>query len=97
MYSGIDPIYMLMLIKILGKDYVVWDKSAKIRFRRPGKETLYADFNVKPEDIEEIKARLVSEKSFDKIYKVELKTAAGKVHAEIEKVLYIGKRRDTLK
>ena len=44
MYAGIDPIYMLMLIKILGREYVVWDKAAKIRFKRPCKETLFADF-----------------------------------------------------
>ena len=44
MYAGIDPIYMLMLIKNLGKNYIVWDKAAKIRFKRPGKETLFADF-----------------------------------------------------
>src|SRR5215217_7970498 len=40
MYSAIDPIYMLMLIRILGPEYVVWDKAAKIRFRKPGKGTL---------------------------------------------------------
>ena len=44
MYAGIDPIYMRMLIKTLGADYIVWDKAAKIRFKRPGKETLFADF-----------------------------------------------------
>ena len=38
MYGAIDPVYMLMLIKILGPEYVVWDKAATIRFRRPGRE-----------------------------------------------------------
>ena len=37
LYSMVDPFYMLMLIENLGPDYVVWDKSANIRFRRPGK------------------------------------------------------------
>lgn len=91
MYSGIDPIYMLMLIKILGKDYIVWDKAAKIRFKRPGKETLYAKFIVTAEDIEEIKSALEKQKSFDKIYNVELKNEAGKIHAEIEKTIYTSK------
>lgn len=92
MYAGIDPIYMLMLIKILGRDYVVWDKAATIRFKRPGKETLYAAFLVTPEDIEEIKTALVTEKSYDKVYNVELKNEAGEVHAIIEKTLYIAKK-----
>ena len=34
---AVDPIYMLMLLKILGPEYIVWDKSANIRFRKPGK------------------------------------------------------------
>ena len=91
-YGGIDPIYMLMLIKILGKGYIVWDKSAKIRFRRPGKETLYADFRVTDEDIFEIKTALETQNSFDKVYNLELKNETEKVHAEIEKVIYIKKK-----
>jgi acyl-coenzyme A thioesterase PaaI-like protein len=43
-YASIDPIYMLMLMHILGSEYIVWDKAAKIRFKKPGKETLYVDF-----------------------------------------------------
>lgn len=94
MYAGVDPIYMLMLIKILGWDYVVWDKAARIRFKRPGKETLYAEFFVADEDIEEIKRALVTQKSYDKTYNVELKNKAGEIHAEIEKTIYIAKKEN---
>ncbi len=92
MYSGVDPIYMVMLINILGRDYIVWDKSAKIHFKRPGKETLYAKFVVTDEDLEEIKSTLENQKSFDKNYTVELKNKAGKVHCLVEKTLYIAKK-----
>lgn len=95
MYAGIDPIYMLMLIKTLGKDYIVWDKAAKIRFKRPGKETLFADFLLTEEELSEIKAILEIEKSVDRIYNVELKNQSGKVHALIEKTLYIAKKGNT--
>jgi Domain of unknown function (DUF4442) len=92
MYSGIDPIYMIMLIKNLGKDYIVWDKSATIRFKKPGKETLFADFKITQEDLEEIKIQLETSKSIDKIYKVELKDKSGVVHCIVEKTLYIAKK-----
>ena len=42
MFSMTDPFYMLMLIQILGKDYMVWDKSACIEFLKPGKTELCA-------------------------------------------------------
>lgn len=93
MYSGIDPIYMLMLIKILGKDFVVWDKAATIRFKRPGKTTLYAEFLVTDEDIKEIKNALEFKRSFDKIFQVDLKDEAGKVHAKIDKTIYIANKK----
>jgi hypothetical protein len=92
LYGGIDPIYMLMLIKNLGGKYVVWDKAAKIRFRRPGKETLFGSFKITETELEDIKSILESQKSVDRIYNVELKDKAGTVHAEIEKTLYIAKK-----
>src|SRR3954467_6939617 len=49
LYGAVDPVYMIMLIKILGSDYIVWDKAATIRFKRPGRETLRAKFRIEPE------------------------------------------------
>lgn len=94
MFAATDPIFMVMLIKILGKDYLVWDKSTNIRFKRPGKETLFAKFLITPEEISEIKSQLETTKSIDKIYKVELKDKAGKIHAIIEKTLYLSKKKN---
>lgn len=92
-YGAIDPIYMLMLIHILGPGYVIWDKAAKIRFKRPGKDTLYCDFQVTQKEIDEIKRLAETEKSIDRIYELELKDKAGVVHALIEKTLYIAKKK----
>ena len=30
MYGAVDPVYMVMFIKLLGSGYIVWDKSATI-------------------------------------------------------------------
>lgn len=91
-YASVDPIYMLMLIHILGPEYVVWDKAAKIRFKKPGKDTLYVDFQLSREEIGEIKKLAETERSVDRIYKLELKDKNGVVHAFIEKTLYIAKK-----
>jgi acyl-coenzyme A thioesterase PaaI-like protein len=91
-YGAIDPIYMLMLMRILGPEYVVWDKAAKVRFRKPGKGALFADFHLSTSEIDEIKSLAETSKSIDRIYNVELKSKDGIVHAEIEKTLYISKK-----
>lgn len=92
MYGAVDPVYMLMLIKLLGSDYVVWDKAASIRFRRPGRTTLRAKFVVNRSEVEAIKKELRGRKSVDRVYTVELVDDAGKVHARVEKTLYVARR-----
>ena len=91
-YASIDPIYMLMLMHIIGDDYIVWDKAAKIRFKKPGRETLYADFLLTLDEISEIKRLAETEKSIDRVYNLELKDKNGVAHAFIEKTLYISKK-----
>ena len=92
MFSMTDPFYMIMMMQVLGRDYVVWDKAAAIRFKRPGKETLYADFRVTQNELDEIKTILETEKSVDRIYNVELADASGVIHAIVEKTLYVAKK-----
>jgi len=91
-YGSVDPIYMLMLMKILGPGYTVWDKAASIRFKKPGRETLFAEFVLDDEEIDEIKRLAATEKSIDRVYQLELKNEEGVVHAEIEKTIYIARK-----
>lgn len=93
LYAAVDPIYMLMLIKCLGPGYVVWDKSASIRFRKPGRSTLIATFKLEGAELEEIKQLLDSEPKVDRTYHVELVDANGVVHAEIDKLIHISRRQ----
>ena len=93
LYGAVDPIYMIMLIKILGPDYVVWDKAATIRFVRPGRTTLTARFRVNDEEVRAIRAELETADSVDRVYRVELIDAEGRVHAEVDKTIYVRRRR----
>ncbi len=72
-YSMTDPWYMLMLMQNIGKEYIVWDKSAEVRFLKPGYGKLSAHFNLTAERIAARKARL-SPKSI-KCYTCAVKTA----------------------
>jgi acyl-coenzyme A thioesterase PaaI-like protein len=92
MYGAIDPIYMIMLIKILGPEFVVWDKAATIRFRRPGRSTLFAAFSLSDADLHGIRAEVARAGKSEPRFVVELKDEAGEVCAICEKVLSIRKR-----
>lgn len=88
-YGAVDPIYMVMLIKILGPEYIVWDKAALIRFKKPGTGTLFARFFISDEELNAIRAALTTLPSVERVYHVELVDAEGVVHAEIDKTMYI--------
>jgi len=92
LYGAADPVFMIMLMKILGPGYIVWDKVATIRFRKPGKTTLYATFTIDEPELDTIRAATSTGHSVDRTYHVNLVDAAGVVHAEIEKVIYVKRR-----
>jgi len=89
MYAAVDPFYMIMLIRNLGPGYVVWDKAASIRFRRPGRSTLQARFLLDEAELSAIRQALAGAPSVDRVYTVELVDAAGVLHATVEKTLYV--------
>ena len=93
LYSMTDPFFMVMLIENLGPDYIVWDKSATIRFKRPGRGTVSASFRLSDQQIDEIKQALNAEKKIERVFTVEVKDESGTVIAEVEKLLHI-RRKD---
>jgi acyl-coenzyme A thioesterase PaaI-like protein len=94
MYGAVDPIYMVMLIRLLGPEYVVWDKAASIRFLKPGRSTLHARFVLDESEVAAIRTELESKKSIERVYAVELVDDQGVPHARIEKTLYF-RRKET--
>ncbi len=92
LYGAADPFYMIMLIKLLGSRYTVWDKAAAIRFRRPGRSTLEAQFLMTAEIVASIRAQLVQVSKVDRVFSVELRSADGTVHAVVEKTIHISRR-----
>ena len=92
LYSMTDPFYMLMLIKNLGPEYVVWDKAASIRFRKPGKGKVRAEFRLTDAQLDDIREHLKTESRYEPTFTVEVKDESGDVVTEVQKVLHIRKK-----
>lgn len=92
LYSMADPFYMLMLMANLGRDYIVWDKAATIRFKAPGKGTVRAEFRLSQSQIDDIRDKVETQPKLEPTFIVEVKDASGTVIAEVEKLLYIRKK-----
>ena len=89
MQSATDPIYMIQLINILDDNYIVWDKAASIKYRRPARESIFGEFIFTKDEINSIKKAVSEKKEMDIIKKLNLVNHDRKVFAKIEKTLYI--------
>jgi len=87
-----DPFYMLMLMANLGGDYIVWDKAASIRYRKPGKGTVRAEFRLADAQLDDIREKLKTLPKYEPVFAVEVKDEQGTVIAEVQKVLHIRKK-----
>ncbi len=94
MYGALDPVYMLMLIKRLGPEFMVWDTAATIRFRRPGRASLHAEFRITPDEEAGIRAAVDQAGKVEWEKTVELRGSDGTVHATCTKLLSIRRRRE---
>ncbi len=92
LYSTTDPFYMLMLIQNLGRDYIVWDKSANIRFRRPGRGTVRSEFRLTDAQLHQIREQSKMQEKIEPTFLVEVRDESGNVVAVVEKVLHIRKK-----
>jgi hypothetical protein len=93
LYSMCDPFLVLILSGALGRDYVVWDKAAAIRFRRPGTGTVRATFHLPQETIDGIRAAADAGEKVEPSFTVEVLNEAGEVVAEVDKLLYVRRKR----
>lgn len=91
-YGFVDGIYMYQLMKLLGKDYVVWDKSATIIFLRPATKTLYATFNIAPDFVLQVKKDIAEHQTKDYLLHLPLKDINGKVYAKVDCTLYVASK-----
>ena len=93
MFSAVDPFPMVQLMQLLDKNYVVWDKSAEVLFKRPAREDLYAEFTYTPEEVAALKRRVAEEKefTFEKVTNLTNKEGTT-VFCEVHKQIYIADR-----
>lgn len=89
LFAATDPIYMIQLMQILGKEYVVWDKKTDIRFKRPAYENAFATFEFTSVEIEEIKQKVQSENEIDYTKILHITDKNGTIFTELDKTLYI--------
>ncbi len=87
-----DPWFMLVLLKLLGRNYLVWDKAARIDFLRPGKGKVRAVFEITPEKVQEIISAVETDGKVEPEFEVDVVNDKDEVIARVHKTLWVKKK-----
>ena len=92
LYAMCDPWFMLILMRLLGTGYIVWDKAASIQFLKPGRGMVTATFHIPPERVDEIRAAADRGEKVEPTFTVDVVDDQNQVIARVEKLLYVRKK-----
>ena len=92
MFAMADPWFMIMMMHVLGREYVVWDKAGTVRFLKPAKGTVTARFTLDEADVARAREATASGGKYEPKFRVDIVDAEGVTVADVEKTLYIRKK-----
>lgn len=92
LYSMIDPHLMLMLMQLLGRDYLIWDKAADIEFVKAGKRKVTSVIKIEDSDLNAIKHNTADGDKYLPEFTVDILDEANDLIARVQKTLYVKKK-----
>lgn len=94
LFSMTDPFWMIMVLRGLGSDYVVWDKAAEIEFVSPGRSSVIAEFRLTDEHLAELREAAADGAKVLRWFETDVLAKDGTVVARVRKQLYVRRKRD---
>jgi hypothetical protein len=92
LYAMCDPFFVFAAYAYFGEGYVLWDKSASIEFKRPGKGTVHALFEISDERLAKMKSEVDSSGKKTFYFTAEVKDLEENTIALVKKEIYIRKK-----
>lgn len=92
LFAMTDSVYALLLKQNLGPGYVVWDKSATIDFRKPGRGRVWCEFHVDAPLLERIREETRDGGKSEPVIEVQVYDPQREVVAAVSKTLYVRRR-----
>jgi acyl-coenzyme A thioesterase PaaI-like protein len=89
LYSMADPFLLFICITNLGKDFIVWDKSASISFLKPAKGTILGIYEISNERLDEIRQEVIEMGKNTYHFEVFLTDEQGVQVAQVSKEIYV--------
>ena len=93
LFSMTDPFYALMLVHLLGKDFVIWDKSASIKYKIATKKPVFAKFEITPQTLQDLQRKLQQQNTVEPSFSIAIKDADDNTVALVERTLHIRRKK----
>ena len=93
LYAMVDPHLMLLLMQLLGKEYIVWDQSAHIEFIKASNKKVISVITITDGELEEIVRKTENGEKAYATFVVDIRDEAGVLVARVEKVIYVRKKQ----
>jgi len=93
LFAMTDPFHMLMLLHLLGEEYMVWDQAAEIEYLKPGRGTVSAEFRVEAAQIARLRQEAADGSKLLPEFSVEIRDHNAELVARVRKRLYVRRKR----
>lgn len=92
LFAMTDPFWMLLAMNALGREYWVWDKAGEIEFVKPGRGTVHADFRLRDDVLDELRASTANGGKTLRWFDTDITDGNGEVVARVRKQLYVRRK-----
>ena len=92
LYAMCDPFYVFIVHNYLGKGYVVWDKSAEIKFIKPATGRVSAIFEISQEKLLQLKGEVDNTGKHTVFFDAKITDEDNEVVAKVRKEIYMRKK-----
>jgi acyl-coenzyme A thioesterase PaaI-like protein len=89
LFAMTDPFYAIMLMRNLGREYLVWDKAASIEYLAPGRGTVRACFELTEERLAAIRAQAAGGEKVLPEFDTDIVDAKGEIVARVHRTVYV--------
>lgn len=89
LFSMTDPFYVLMLVRLMGKNYTIWDAAANIEYKKPGTGRVFANFTISDAQLDDLKKQAATGKAIFPEFALDIVDKNQQVIATVNKKLYI--------
>ncbi|MFT3735553.1 MAG: DUF4442 domain-containing protein [Rhodocyclaceae bacterium] len=92
LFAMTDPFFALLILRNLGRDYVVWDSAAHIDFKLPARGTVHATFCIDDAILNDIRSRTDGGDKYEPVFQTDILDTRGDVVATVSKTIYIRRK-----